>query len=438
MTVPECLVVESGGCLSGVLRVPGDKSISHRAVMFGSIAHGTTEISGCLMGEDVRATIAAFRAMGVAIDEHDGGSLTITGRGIGALMPPSAPLDMGNSGTSMRLMAGLLAGAGCDVVLTGDASLRRRPMRRITDPLISMGARITTARDGTAPLRIAAVSRLHGIRYQLPIASAQVKSAILLAGIHAEGRTCVVETTPTRDHTERMLRAFGVELSVETGEIAFDGGQTLTATAIAVPGDISSAAFFLVGAALVDGSELTVTDIGINPTRTGVIDILRRMGADIVVTNERSTGSEPVADITVRGAPLHGIDIPHELVASAIDEFPALFVAAACAEGVTRLAGASELRHKESDRIESMATGLRTLGTVVTTAADSIEIVGRKTGLGHGRIESHGDHRIAMAFAVAGLRAAGPVEITNCAAIGTSFPGFVETAQAAGLTIHPR
>jgi len=427
------LIVAPGGCLRGVLRVPGDKSISHRAVMLASIARGTTEVSGCLMGEDVRATIAAFRAMGVTIREHGQNQLTIEGRGFAALTPPTGPLDMGNSGTSIRLLAGLLAGAGFDAVMTGDASLRRRPMRRITEPLALMGARIDTEDDGTPPLRIAAAPSLHAIHYRLPIASAQVKSAILFAGLHANGRTCVVEGAPTRDHTERMLRVFGVDIEVEPGGISLDGGQVLRGTAISVPGDISSAAFFLAGAAMVEGSELILKDVGINPTRIGVIDILRRMGADITLSHERTAGSEPLADITVRGSRLQGIDIPPQLVPSAIDEFPVLFVAAACAGGVTRLAEANELRHKESDRIDVMAAGLRTLGVEVTTTRDGIEIAGRGSGLKGGRIDSRGDHRIAMAFAIAGLRASGPVEVTDCAAIDTSFPGFAELARRVGL-----
>ncbi|MFP6682695.1 MAG: 3-phosphoshikimate 1-carboxyvinyltransferase [Gammaproteobacteria bacterium] len=415
------------------MRVPGDKSISHRAVMLSSIADGTTEITDCLMSEDVRSTIAAFRAMGVTIDEQVPGRLSIDGRGFGALAAPAGHLDLGNSGTSIRLLAGLLAGAGIPVTMTGDRSLLARPMRRVTDPLVQMGARITTGENGTPPLTIMPESSLRAIRYELPIGSAQVKSAILLAGLHTDGQTCVVEPAPTRDHTERMLSAFGVNLEIASGEIKIDGGQKLTATSIIVPGDISSAAFFLVGAAIVEGSEVILKNVGVNPTRTGVIEILRQMGVIITLSNERSTGLEPVADITVRGARLTGIDISPDLVPSAIDEFPAIFVAAACASGITRLVGASELRHKESDRIDAMADGLQSLGTTVSTSADGIEIVGRVAGFDGGRVASVGDHRVAMAFAMAGLRAAGPIEITDCAAIGTSFPGFVESARQLGL-----
>ncbi len=433
MTIADRLNVEPGGRLHGELQVPGDKSISHRAVMLGSIANGTTEITDCLMGEDVRSTIAAFRAMGVTIDEQGAGRLSITGKGFGALAAPTAPLDLGNSGTSIRLLAGLLAGAGIPVTMTGDRSLLTRPMRRVTDPLARMGARISTGEKGTPPLTIMPRSNLQAIRYELPVASAQVKSAILLAGLHADGRTCVVEPVPTRDHTERMLSAFGVNLEMTAGEIKIDGGQKLTATSIVVPGDVSSAAFFLVGAAIVAGSAVILKNVGVNPTRTGVIEILRQMGANITLSNERSTGSEPVADITVRGTRLTGIDISSDLVPSAIDEFPAIFVAAACARGITRLVEASELRHKESDRIDAMADGLRSLGITVTTSADGIEIVGREAGFSAGRVASVGDHRVAMAFAMAGLRAAGPIEITDCAAIATSFPGFVESARQLGL-----
>ena len=435
MSSGEVLIVEPGGTLAGTIRVPGDKSISHRSVMFGSIAHGQTHVRDCLMGDDVRSTIAAFRAMGVDIREHAENSLTITGKGIAALMPPDGALDVGNSGTSIRLLSGLLAGTDFALEMVGDESLMRRPMRRVTEPLALMGADIVTAQDGTPPLVLQPCGMLNGIRYRLPMASAQVKSAILLAGLNARGTTCIEEPVATRDHTERMLRAFGADLKTQPGEICLVGPQTLRATSIVVPGDISSAAFFLVGAAIIDGSDVRIENVGINPTRTGVIDILRRMGANIALSNERSTGSEPVADMRVRGAPLRAIDIPNDLIPSAIDEFPALFIAAACAQGTTRLVGASELRHKESDRIDAMAEGLRTLGVSVSTSADSIQIAGDPTGLRGGVIESHGDHRIAMAFAMAGLRATSPVTLHQCDAIRTSFPGFVETSSLAGLPI---
>lgn len=435
MSAPDHLIVTPGGRLHGTLTVPGDKSISHRAVMFGAIAHGDTVIDGCLMGDDVRATINAFRAMGVEIEAHDSGRVCIAGRGAGALREPGHALDMGNSGTSIRLLTGLLAGLGIRAQLGGDASLNRRPMRRVTEPLALMGADIATTAAGTPPLRIRSGTPLHGIRYELPVASAQVKSAVLLAGLNASGETCVVERLPSRDHTERMLRAFGVDVQVADQAITLRGGQALTATQISVPGDISSAAFFLVGAAMSEGAELRIENIGMNPTRTGVIDILRLMGADIELSAERAAGAEPVADILVHGRRLHGVDIPAALVPSAIDEFPALFIAAANAEGTTRLGQADELRHKESDRLDAMASGLQTLGVDAAAIGDGIEIVGCPGALGGGSIDSRGDHRIAMAFAVAGMFARAPVELTGCAAIATSFPDFLASARRAGMDI---
>ncbi|MGD9601297.1 MAG: 3-phosphoshikimate 1-carboxyvinyltransferase [Gammaproteobacteria bacterium] len=433
MTAEDTLVARPGGTLRGTLRVPGDKSISHRSVMLGALAEGMTEVRDCLMGEDVRATIGALRAMGVRIDElEDGRLLCVHGVGLRGLMPPSTVLDCGNSGTSMRLLCGIIAGAGLGATLTGDASLRRRPMRRVTDPLGAMGATIVTADGGTPPLTIRAGARVRAIDFTLPVASAQVKSAVLLAGLFADGTTCVTEPAPTRDHTERMLRGFGVNVTQDGPRACVRGGQRLRATTIRVPADISSAAFFLVGAALA-GEPLTLEAVGVNPTRTGVLEILRLMGADLVCGNPREIGGEPVADITVRPAPLHGVDVPPALVPLAIDEFPALFVAAAAARGRTRVTGAEELRHKESDRIETMATGLRALGVRVNTLPDGIEIDGGP--MGGGVIESHGDHRIAMAFAMASLRARAPITIHGCAAIATSFPGFVTLARTAGLAI---
>ncbi len=435
MSAPDRLIVTPGGCLNGTLTVPGDKSISHRAVMFGAIANGETVIDGCLMGDDVRATIDAFRAMGVAIDAHDSGRVVIAGRGAQALREPPQPLDMGNSGTSIRLLTGLLAGLGIRAQLGGDASLNRRPMRRVTEPLALMGADITTTDTGTPPVQIRSGAPLHGIHYELPVASAQVKSSVLLAGLNASGETRVVERLPSRDHTERMLRAFGVDLELTEQTIALRGGQVLRGTQVSVPGDISSAAFFLVGAAMSEGASLRLENIGMNPTRTGVIEILRLMGADIELTAERAIGAEPVADILVRGRRLHGVDIPAALVPSAIDEFPVLFIAAANAQGTTRLGQAEELRHKESDRIDAMASGLRALGVEATALDDGIEIIGRPAALGGGVIHSRGDHRIAMAFAVAGMFARAPIELSGCAAIATSFPGFLTTARRAGMDI---
>jgi len=425
--------VQPGGCLRGDIRVPGDKSISHRSIMLGSLADGTTQISGFLEGEDSLATLKAFRAMGVRIDGPDNGKVTVHGVGMQGLQKPDAPLDLGNSGTSMRLLAGLLAGQSFDVELVGDHSLMGRPMRRVTDPLATMGAVIETTEQGTAPLRIRGGQSLAAIDYALPVASAQVKSCVLLAGLYASGKTCVTEPAPTRDHTERMLQGMGYTVDVDSGTACLTGGGRLVATTIDVPSDISSAAFFLVGASIAEGSDLTLQHVGINPTRTGVIDILRLMGADIEVLNPREVGGEPVADLRVRSAPLKGVDIPVELVPLAIDEFPVLFVAAACANGRTVLTGAEELRVKESDRIQVMADGLQALGVKAEPTPDGMIIDGGP--ISGGMIDSGGDHRIAMSFAMAALRASGGIRIDDCDNVNTSFPGFVSLAASAGLDI---
>jgi 3-phosphoshikimate 1-carboxyvinyltransferase len=425
-------LVQPGGALSGRLRVPGDKSISHRSIMLGAIAEGTTRVSGFLEGGDAIATMNIFRALGVRIDGPQQGNVVVRGVGLRGLRAAGRQLDCGNSGTSMRLAAGLLAAQDFDSELTGDESLRRRPMRRVAEPLGRMGARIETAEGGRPPLRIRGNPRLKGIDYAMPVASAQVKSALLLAGLYAEGGTRVTEPATTRDHTERMLAAFGHPLRREGNAVSVSPGP-LKAAAITVPADISSAAFFLVGASIAPGSELTLTEVGMNPTRTGAIDILKLMGADISVLNQRMTGGEPVADLRVRYAPLKGIAIPERLVPLAIDEFPALFVAAASADGETTLSGAEELRVKESDRLQVMADGLAALGVAATATADGIRIRGgRYRG---GRVDSQGDHRVAMSFAMAALRAGGPIEIADCANVATSFPGFVELARLAGLRI---
>ena len=428
-------LADPGGILRGCLRVPGDKSISHRAIMFGALAEGVTTVAGFLEGEDCLATLRAFRAMGVRIDGPEQGRVTVHGVGLHGLRAPDGPLDMGNSGTSMRLMSGILAGQAFDTVLTGDASLTRRPMRRVTEPLARMGAHIESAGQGTAPLRIHGGQRLTGIDYPLPVASAQVKSCLLLAGLYAEGITRITEPVPTRDHTERMLEGFGYPLRRE-GErtVVLTGGGRLAGAEIDVPADISSAAFFLVGASLAPGSDLVLEHVGVNPTRTGVIDILRLMGANIEALNPRLAGGEPVADLRVRHAPLRGVRIPEALVPLAIDEFPALFIAAAGAEGVTVLTGAEELRVKESDRIQVMADGLNALGVAAGPTSDGIVIQGG--ALAGGTVNSHGDHRIAMSFAMAAVRAAGSITIRNCANVNTSFPGFVTLARNAGLAIH--
>lgn len=425
--------MQSGGVLSGRLRVPGDKSISHRSIMLGSLAEGVTHVTGFLDGEDCLCTLDAFRAMGVNIERRGSNELAIEGVGLQGLKAPSGPLYLGNSGTSMRLLAGLMAGQPFEVTMTGDASLSRRPMRRVTAPLTEMGAVIEATSQGTPPLRLRGGGQLKGIHYQMPVASAQVKSAILLAGLYAHGQTCVTEPAPTRDHTERMLEGFGYNVERKASTVCLRGGGRLRAARIDVPADISSAAFFLVGASIASGSDLTLEHVGINPTRIGVINILRAMGADIHVLNERTVGGEPVADLHVRSASLRGIRIPLDQVPLAIDEFPVLFIAAANAEGETVLTGAQELRVKESDRIQVMADGIRALGGDATPTPDGMIIRGK--ALGGGRIDSRGDHRIAMAFAIAALRAQGPIVIDDCANVRTSFPGFVTLAQGVGLRI---
>lgn len=427
-------LVQPGGQLAGCLRVPGDKSISHRAVMLGSLAEGVSEVTGFLTGEDCLCTMKAFQAMGVVIEQLGPTHLRVHGVGRNGLTAPTGPLDLGNSGTSMRLMAGLMAAQAFETMLIGDHSLSKRPMRRIVDPLRLMGAAVTTTDKGTSPLHFSPATALKAIAYDSPVASAQVKSGILLAGLYADGRTIVNEPEPSRDHTERMLRSFGVEVDARPGHAAVQGGQTLKATTIEVPADISSATFLMVGAAIVPGSELTLTAVGVNPTRIGIIDILRRMGTDIELANERHFGGEPVADIRVRGGGLKGIDIGGELVASAIDEFPAVFVAAACAQGVTVVTGAEELRVKESDRIAAMCDGLGTLGISAIARADGAVITGGT--LGGGVVDSKGDHRIAMSFAIAALRANDPITILDCDNVNTSFPGFVALMAGAGLQIR--
>ncbi len=425
--------VKPGGRLAGEVRVPGDKSISHRSIMLGSLATGVTRVKGFLEGEDSLATLAAFRAMGVAIEGPDNGTVEITGVGLRGLRAPDEPLYLGNSGTSMRLMSGLLAGQSFDTTLTGDTSLSGRPMKRVVTPLSAMGAHIYTTLNGTAPLVIHGGSPLHGIEYDMPVASAQVKSSLLLAGLYADGRTCISEPAPTRDHTERMLSGMGYPVQREDNRVCIEGGHALSAIDIDIPADISSAAFYLVGASIAPGSDLLLQHVGMNPTRTGVIDILRMMGADIEVGNERDVGGEPVADLRVKYASLVGVEIPAALVPLAIDEFPAIFVAAACAEGQTVLTGAEELRVKESDRIQVMADGLATLGVAAEATPDGMIIKGG--AIDGGSIDSHGDHRIAMAFAMAALRAHGEIEIRDCANVNTSFPDFVAIASQAGLSI---
>jgi len=426
-------LAQPGGRLSGRVRVPGDKSISHRSIMLGSLAEGTTEVQGFLEGEDALATIQAFRDMGVVIEGPHHGRVTVHGVGLHGLKTPPGPIYLGNSGTSMRLLSGLLAAQPFDTTLTGDASLSKRPMNRVAKPLREMGAVIETGPEGRPPLTIRGGQKLTGMHYDMPMASAQVKSCLLLAGLYAAGETSTTEPAPTRDHTERMLRGFGYPVDVEGATARVESGHKLTATSIEVPADISSAAFFLVAASIAEGSDLTLEHVGINPTRTGVIDILKLMGADITLENQREVGGEPVADIRVRSAQLKGIDIPEDLVPLAIDEFPVLFVAAASASGRTVLRGAEELRVKESDRIQVMADGLLALGVKCEPTPDGIIIDGGSYG--GGEVWSHGDHRIAMSFSVASLRAGAPIRIHDCANVATSFPNFLGLASGAGIRV---
>lgn len=426
-------LAQPGGRLSGRVRVPGDKSISHRSIMLGSLAEGTTEVQGFLEGEDALATIQAFRDMGVVIEGPHHGRVTVHGVGLHGLKTPPGPIYLGNSGTSMRLLSGLLAAQPFDTTLTGDASLSKRPMNRVAKPLREMGAVIETGPEGRPPLTIRGGQKLTGMHYDMPMASAQVKSCLLLAGLYAAGETSTTEPAPTRDHTERMLRGFGYPVDVEGATARVESGHKLSATSIEVPADISSAAFFLVAASIAEGSDLTLEHVGINPTRTGVIDILKLMGADITLENQREVGGEPVADIRVRSAQLKGIDIPEDLVPLAIDEFPVLFVAAANAQGRTVLRGAEELRVKESDRIQVMADGLLALGVKCEPTPDGIIIDGGSYG--GGEVWSHGDHRIAMSFSVASLRAGAPIRIHDCANVATSFPNFLGLASGAGIRV---
>lgn len=422
-----------GAPLRGSIRVPGDKSVSHRAVMLGALAEGVTRVTGFLEGEDTRATARVFEQLGVRIQTPSASERIVHGVGLRGLRASDAALDCGNAGTGMRLLAGALAGQAFDSVLVGDASLSKRPMRRVTEPLAAMGARIDSIDGGLPPLRIHGGRELRGIEYTLPVASAQVKSALLLAGLYAHGETVVREPHPTRDYTERMLAAFGWPIEFSPGHARLSGGHALRATDVAVPADFSSAAFFLVAASVIPGSELLLEAVGMNPRRTGLLSALRLMGADIVEENPRSEGGEPVADLRVRHARLRGVDVPQALVPDMIDEFPALFVAAAVAQGRTVVSGAAELRVKESDRIATMAVGLRALGVAIEETPDGAIIDGG--GLRGGAVESHGDHRIAMSFAVAAQLAAGEVRIGDVANVATSFPGFEALAATAGMRV---
>ncbi|HDS1221908.1 3-phosphoshikimate 1-carboxyvinyltransferase [Stenotrophomonas maltophilia] len=427
-------IARKGQPLQGSLTIPGDKSVSHRSVMFAALADGTSHIEGFLEGEDTRATARIFSQLGVRIETPSPSQRIVHGVGVDGLQAPDAPLDCGNAGTGMRLLAGLLAGQAFDCTLIGDESLSGRPMRRVTGPLSQMGAKIDAQDDGTPPLHVHGGQTLHGIDFASPVASAQIKSAVLLAGLYAQGETSVVEPHPTRDYTERMLSAFGVDIEFSPGKARLRGGQRLRASDIVVPADFSSAAFYLVAASIIPGSELRLKQVGLNPRRTGLLHALRLMGADITEENPAEQGGEPVADLVVRYAPLKGARIPEELVPDMIDEFPALFVAAAAAEGQTVVSGAAELRVKESDRLAAMATGLRALGMQVDETEDGATLHGG-VRLGSGTIESHGDHRIAMAFAIAGQVSDGEVRINDIANVATSFPDFDGLARSAGFNL---
>lgn len=425
--------IQPGGKLRGRIRVPGDKSISHRALMLAAIANGNTCIDGFLHGEDTLATLAALRSMGVEI-EQTGQAVNVHGAGLHGLAAPAEPLDLGNSGTSARLLAGLLVGQSFNSTIVGDASLMRRPMHRVVEPLQLMNADVQCSETGTLPLSIHGGRQLHAIEYTMPVGSAQLKSCLLLAGLYADGITRIHEPVITRDHTERMLQHFGCVVEKHMNTINLRGGQEILAADVTIPADISSAAFFMVGASIAEGSDILLENVGINPTRDAVIHILKAMGADIELIDQRTESGEPVADVRVRSAALHGITVPLTQVALAIDEFPAIMVAAACAAGKTLLHGAEELRVKESDRIESIATGLRALGIQVTTFADGMEVTGGQ--ISGGCVDSFTDHRIAMAFAMAALRAEKSVTVRDCAYVNTSFPGFVDLSRSAGLSLE--
>lgn len=419
--------------LSGSIRVPGDKSISHRSIMLGSIATGTTRVSGFLQGEDSLATLNAFKEMGVSI-ERKGSDVIIQGVGMHGLKMPTNSLNLGNSGTSIRLMSGLLSAQSFNSELCGDKSLSKRPMGRVIEPLRQMGADISGP-NSMPPLSINGGKTLSAIEYTLPVASAQIKSCILLAGLYSKGSTTVIENGISRDHTERMLRGFGYEVQTSANKISIEGGGSLKACNIEVPSDISSAAFFMVAACISDDADIVLEAVNINPTRTGVIDILKLMGGNVELSNERVDAGELIADIRVRSSNLKGIQIPKKLVPLAIDEFPAIFIAASCADGETLLRGAKELRVKESDRIQVMADGLTSLGIINNVLEDGIRIVGGKFKEQTAPIESHHDHRISMAFAIASVSSDSDIKIEGVDNVKTSFPNFVALANSIGMSI---
>ena len=430
-------VISPSSALKGRIKVAGDKSVSHRSIIFGAISNGVSTVKDILEGEDVMATIAAFRQMGVAIERNSNevgdNNYSITGVGLNGLNQPQLPLDMGNSGTAFRLLAGLLCAQPWHCELIGDESLSQRPMGRIIDPLKLMGANLQSS-EGKPPLKISPASQIRGINYSTPMASAQVKSAILLAGLYAQGTTTVIESAPTRDHTERMLQGFGYSVNQSGRSITIQGGGELQAQDMVVPADLSSATFFILGALITQNSDIMLPGVGINPSRNGVISVLQRMGADITLHNQSVVGGEPVADIQVRSSNLKGIDICGDDIALSIDEIPSIAVAAACAQGLTRISDAEELRVKESDRISSVVNGLTALGAEVTEKPDGMDIQGGP--LREGVVESYGDHRIAMAFSMAGAVANKRVTIRDCENVATSFPDFQQLAKQSGLNIE--
>jgi 3-phosphoshikimate 1-carboxyvinyltransferase len=421
------------GPLKGSIKVPGDKSISHRSIMLGSIATGITKVSGFLEGEDSLATLNSFKEMGVEI-ERQGSNVTINGVGMHGLREPAKPLNLGNSGTSIRLMSGLLSAQSFDSVLCGDESLSKRPMARVIDPLRKMGADISGS-ESKPPLMIKGGKKLSSLEYKLPVASAQIKSCLLLAGLYADGETHIIENGISRDHTERMLRGFGYKVTTSPGHVSILGGGILKACDIEVPSDISSSAFFMVAASIAKEADITLLAVNVNPTRTGVIDILRLMGANIELSNERLEAGELIADIRVQSSNLKGIEIPEHLVPLAIDEFPVIFIAASCAQGETVLTGAKELRVKESDRIQVMANGLAALGIKNEVLDDGIKIIGGKFKEQVAPIKSHHDHRISMSFAVASVRSNFEIRIDGVDNVKTSFPNFVELTNSIGMNI---
>ena len=426
--------VQPGSILQGQVSVPGDKSISHRAIIFAALGKGVSEINGFLNSEDSMATVQAFRDMGVVIEGPHRDSVKVYGVGKNGLCPPSGVLYLGNSGTSMRLLTGLLSAQSFNSVLSGDLSLNARPMERVAEPLREMGAKITTSKLGGAPIYIEGGQSLQGICYDMPVASAQVKSSIMLAALYANGSSYVTQPAQTRDHTEVLMKALGLDLTVNENKIAVNPGSELSNFSLEVPRDFSSAAFFIVGATICPGSQVVLKNVGVNPTRVGLIHILKLMGANIHLTNECSLNGEPVADIVVTYSPLRAIKIPPQYVSTAIDEFPVIFIAASCAQGVTEIRGLEELRLKESDRIAVMVKGLCQLGIKVNEQDDGVTIVGGE--IQGGCVDSNGDHRTAMAFSMAGLVSLSEIEILNCAQVATSFPEFVDTSAKAGVRIR--